>query len=683
MSFINPFFLIALGAAALPVLFHLVRKMQAKKVVFSSLMFLEATPKEVVRKRRLRDILLMLMRCALFALLAVVFARPFLPQETLPFVPQREDRSVVLLVDQSMSMQAEGRFERAKEEALARLAEAEGNDEFSVLAFSDAAQQLTPFSNDLALHRSVIEGLEPGYRPTDFYEPLRRAAEILEDARHGQRILVFISDFQQAGWTGTLDNWKLDPGVAFVPVSVAAGDVANAFVEAFAVRTQRTGADAAVRFDARIAAQGGKETQENTARLVVDGAEIDRQTLGARAENRLSTEQFAPREGFFQGELTLGDDALAADNRYFVTYSVTARPKLLAVDEGARGLSDAFFLRTAFALGDNARYEFAEGGQERLTRGILRGYNVVFLTAPGNLTSSHTEALRDFVSSGGTLIVSPGDRSEVASLSRLLTTLGVGQASEIIDARRVQATDAIIGEVELRHPIFEVFAGSGRGAILQPRFRRYLRLVPDSAAAVRARFDTADPMLVERRLGAGKVLAYTSTFNTAWTDFPLDESYVPFVYQLARYAVESGAARHQYTVGDVVALSGQPAQVWDVRTPEGNVFQVQNDSTGVGFFREASLPGHYVAVQGTRRFPFSVNVNPAESDLQARDAEEVYAAVVPPSEDVATTPEQATALAIEDEEKQQKLWRVLLLLAIALFAAETFLANRRTKPQHV
>lgn len=681
MSFINSFFLFALGAAALPVLFHLVRRLQAKKVMFSSLMFLQATQKEVVRKRRLRDVLLMLLRCAVFALLALVFARPFLPQETLPFLPEREARSVVLLVDQSMSMQAGDRFERAKQEALTRLAEAEGSDEFSVVAFSDAAQQLTPLSEDVSLHQAVLSSLEPGYQPTDFYEPLRRATEILNDARNEQRTIVFISDFQQAGWTGTLDNWKLDPGIAFVPVTVADGAVANAYVEGFAVRTQRTGTDVAVQFDAQITAEGGRENEGNTALLSVDGAQVDQRTLGPRADHRLSAEQIAPREGFFQGELTLGDDALTADNRYFVTYAVTARPSMLAVDEGARGASDAFFLRTAFALGDNARYDFAEGGQGRLTRGILRGYNVVFLTAPGALTSSQVDALRNFMEAGGTLVVSAGDRPQVTALSGLLTSLGIGSATEVVNARAAQATDAIIGEVDLRHPIFEVFAGSGRGAILQPRFRRYLRVVPDSAATVLARYDTADPMLLERRVGSGKVLVYTSTFNTAWTDFALDESYVPFLYQLAKYAIESGATRHQYTVGEVVALRGQPEQVWDVRTPDGDVFQVQNDSTGAGFFREAAVPGHYVAVQGTRRFPFSVNVNPMESNLEARDAEEVYAAVVPPSDDVALTPEQATALAIEDEEKQQKLWRVILLLILALFLAETFLANRKLKPQ--
>ncbi len=47
------------------------------------------------------------------------------------------------------------------------------------------------------------------------------------------------------------------------------------------------------------------------------------------------------------------------------------------------------------------------------------------------------------------------------------------------------------------------------------------------------------------------------------------------------------------------------------------------------------------------------------------------------SEDVATDPEQAASLIVEDEERKQKLWRYLIMLILGLFAFETVLANRK------
>ena len=676
MSFINGFFLFAISAALLPVLFHFVRKMKAKKVPFGSLMFLKATPKELIKKRRLRDLLLMALRAAIFGLLAFAFARPFIPQDQIPFIPQRQDQSVVILLDRSYSMQVGDVFERARQEVLDRLDAAGRNDEFSVIAFADDAQQLTPLSSDLALHRNVVGTLDLSYRPTDFYNPLRLAAEVLKDARYDDRTLVLISDFQRNGFAGSLENWTLDEDVAFVPVKIAPDEVHNAYVEEFDLTTKRTAEDVAVRYDARVRAEGRSAGQEKAVGLTLDQQEVDQKTLPALASSQVSFQQMASREGFFQGHLALGDDDLAVDNQFYFTYPVAGRPSLLVVDGGA-GSRDAFFLRKAFDLGETALYDFEVGGRGRLGRATLRNYDVVFLANTAALTEAQAANLREFVERGGSLIVSFGEQVDVAAFSGNLRALGVGRTDRVVTARSVQGVEAIVGEVDLRHPIFELFAASGMGAILRPKFRRYVRVVPDTNAVVVGTYDTEDPFLIERRLGQGKVLVYTSTFSTRWTDFPINELYVPFLYQVARYAVSASEARHQYTVGEVVALKGQPEEEWEVRTPDDKLFKVTLDEAGSGFFRETERPGHYVAAQGRSVLPFSVNVDPRESVLETRDEEEAYVAVAGTSEDVATDPEQAAALVVEDEERKQKLWRYLLLLVIGLFALETVLANRR------
>ncbi len=676
MSFITPLFLIGISAALLPVLFHFVRKMKAKQVPFGSLMFLKATPKELIKRRRLRDLLLMALRAAIFGLLAFAFARPFIPQESLPFVAQRQDQSVVILIDHSYSMQVGDLFERAREEVLTRLDAAGSNDEFSLIAFGDDVRQLTPLSRDLALHRAVATELTVGNRPTDFYNPLRLATEVLKDARHDDRAIVFISDFQRGGFTGSLENWELDDDLAFIPVKIADDDIDNAYFEDFDLTTKRTADDVAVRYDARVRAQGRRAAQEKTVSLSVDQQEADRRTLPALASSQVSFQQIAPREGFYQGHLALADDALAVDNRFYFTYPVAGRPSLLTID-GGPGSRDAFFLRKAFALGETALYDFEEGGRGRLSRAALRNHDVVFLANVAALTEAQAGNLRAFAEQGGSVVISFGEQVDIPAFSGLLRTLGVGRADRVVTPRSVQSVEAIIGQVDLRHPIFELFAASGMGAILRPKFRRYVRVVPDTNAVVVGTYDTDDPFLIERRLGQGKVLVYTSTFSTRWTDFPINELYVPFLYQLARYACSASEAQHQYTVGEVVPVKGRPDEEWDVRTPDGKVFKVAIDASGTGFFRETETPGQYVAARGRTTFPFSVNVDPRESVLETRDEEEAYVAVVGTSEELATSPEQAAALIVEDEERKQKLWRYVLMLIVGLFVVETVLANRR------
>ncbi len=685
MSFINPFFLFALATAALPVLYHLVRRIQARQVPFSSLMFLKMTPREVVRRRRIQHWLLMLMRCGILALLALAFARPFIPEDQIPFVSQRENQSVVLLVDNSFSMQyasssAESFLDVARREALDKLGEAAENDEFAVVVFSDEVRQLTPLDTDLALHRNALQdALEPSYRITDFYKPMRLAEEILESAEHRVRRIVLISDIQQTGWQGAFENWKLDPSIDFEIVPVGQEGRENSFIEAFSLSERRVEDGVVHRFNARVSAGLDAGLPLNTIGLELDGSRVDEKRVGGDEVRNAFFQYRAPREGVFQGEIRLEEDNLLADDVRYFTFSVEERPALLGVGGTARELtSAAYYLERAFNQGDRALFAFDAVAGDGISGSTLRGRRMAFLFA-STLTPGDAQVITRYVEEGGSVLVAFDEQVNLPSYSGLLAELGVGRAEEIVRARSEQGYDSIIGEVDTRHPIFSIFAETGSGAIFRPRFRQYVRLEPDTSAQVLGRYDSGDPFLVEAERGKGRVLVYTSSLSPSWTDFTINELYVPFLYQLVKYTLSADASRQEYRVGDVVELDGRPGSEWDVRAPGDIVYKVPIDETGTGFFREANVPGHYTAAHEGAQLFFSVNVDPQESLLASRDAEEAYGAVVPPPEDVPLTVEEARLMELDDEERQQKFWRYVILLMVVLYALETFLANRKQK----
>ena len=154
--------------------------------------------------------------------------------------------------------------------------------------------------------------------------------------------------------------------------------------------------------------------------------------------------------------------------------------------------------------------------------------------------------------------------------------------------------------------------------------------------------------------------------------------YIPFLYQLVKYGLSTNSIRQEYLVGETVRLEGQPGEEWDVRAPGDNLFKVLLDESGQGFFRETDIPGHYTAAGSGNQVIFSVNVDPGESLLAIKDAEEAYGAVVPPPDDVPLTVEEARLVELDDEERQQKFWRIVIFLMLLLFALETFIANRKT-----
>ena len=569
-------------------------------------------------------------------------------------------------------MQLPGVFERARAEVIREIANTADPDEIALVGFTDRAEQLTPLSRDGAAHRSVARGIAPSYRPTEFYGALRLAGDILQDAGHEQRRVVLVSDMQRIGFTPSLENFTLPEGTTFVPIKITSSDGSgNFYVEEFRLAKRRSGDTLAVRYDARIRSEGEAELEEKVVTLTVGQQAADRSTLPGGKSIPVTFRQTVQRTGFFQGSVSLAQDALPIDDEYHFTYRSADSPSVLAVDR-APERRDAFFLQHAFSASEASPFSFDVARDTHVS--TLRPHDVVIVSILAATTEIETEALRTFVEDGGGLIPSFGETTVAASWSRTLESLGIGRTDGVASARVRQGADAIIGQIEERHPIFEPLISAGRGAILRPTFRRYLVVTPDSGASVQGSCDTGDPFLIERRLGRGRILAYSSSFSTSWTDFPLDELYVPLVYRMAEYAYGASEAQYRFTVGDGVPLAGQPSDEWDIRAPSGSISKVSLDGSGSGFFRDTDEPRQYAATSGRNSLRFSVNVDPRESDLSTRDEEEAYAAVKSASSERSESSAEAS-VDVEREEMQQELWRVFLFPAIGLFLVETLLAH--------
>src|SRR3954469_3848447 len=136
MGFVAPLVLVALGALAVPVFVHLIQRERKRVVQFPSLMFLQRIPYQSVRRRRIRDVLLLLMRLAALALIVLAFARPFFRRDALSAAAQSGAREAVILVDTSYSMGYGDRWSRAQAAARAAVSALSAGDRASLVFFS-------------------------------------------------------------------------------------------------------------------------------------------------------------------------------------------------------------------------------------------------------------------------------------------------------------------------------------------------------------------------------------------------------------------------------------------------------------------------------------------------------------------------------------------------------------------
>ena len=101
--FMNPLMLIGLAGVALPVLAHLLSRSKFDVVNWGAMQFLNPSRK-TRQKMRLEELLLLLVRIGIIALLGFAFARPWINSWFLMGYSSAGNRDVVLIIDGSNSM---------------------------------------------------------------------------------------------------------------------------------------------------------------------------------------------------------------------------------------------------------------------------------------------------------------------------------------------------------------------------------------------------------------------------------------------------------------------------------------------------------------------------------------------------------------------------------------------------
>src|SRR5439155_15865597 len=135
MSFLAPLFLFGALAVALPIVFHLIRRLAKEKLPFSSLMFLQPTPPRLTRRNRLENIFLLLLRCLVLCLVALGFARPFFQEPMLTEPANDTGKKIILLVDTSASMRRQNLWSAALAKAEDVLSKTSPADQLAVFTF--------------------------------------------------------------------------------------------------------------------------------------------------------------------------------------------------------------------------------------------------------------------------------------------------------------------------------------------------------------------------------------------------------------------------------------------------------------------------------------------------------------------------------------------------------------------
>jgi len=673
MAFLAPLFFIALAGLAIPVLLHLTQKEKKEVVYFPSLMFVRKIPYQASRRRRIQNWLLLLLRLAALALIILAFARPLLTRDDAPVAIGQGAREVVVLLDTSYSMGFGPRWAAAVDAARNAVSGLGPSDRASIVAFGSGTEILLRSTAEHSALNSAIAAAKPGASATRYAPALKVAGSLLAESTLPRREVVLISDFQRSGWRGQ-EGSALPAGATLTPVAIqGTSDRPNLSVTAVSLQRSRFATQERVTVTAGVTNRSERAVSGQPITLEAGGLPVATKSLNIEAGGSTSV-SFDPvtiSGRNYKGTVRLGEDALTADNAFNFVVSPSEPVHVVVVDRGgAAGL----YLAQAFAIGDAPKFDVVTRQPESLTDDDLRKTSLVVLNdvAAG---APLARRLLKFVDGGGGLLVAAGPRAAWPRDVDLLPA-SIGNPVD-----RTRGEPARVGGIEFGHPVFEAFRAPRSGDFSAVRVYGYRNVGPTAGAQVLARFDAGAAAVIERRVGAGRVLLWASTFDQGWTDLPIRSVFLPFVHRAATHLVAYVPSQPWSTVGQILDTSLAGAHKGQsipniVLTPSGTRLPVNGDGTEV---IELAEQGFYeLRGESNDLAVVASNVDPAEADLTAMDPQDVVAASTgeAPSDGL---PANTTPQTPETRERSQRLWWYLLCAGVALLATETLVSNRLAK----
>jgi Aerotolerance regulator N-terminal/von Willebrand factor type A domain len=672
VQFLTPLFLVGLAGLAIPIVLHLIQRERKNVVPFPSLMFLRRIPYQSVRRRRIRHWMLLMMRLAALALIVLAFARPFIRRTEIS-AGASGARELVILLDRSYSMGYGDKWSKAIAAAQSAINGLTPADRGSIVLFGTNTEVGLRSAGDRGRLQAAIAGVQPSAAATRYGPALKLAGSILSDSALPRREALLISDFQRSGWQGS-EGVRLPDGAVLTPSEISDSGKSNLAIAP--VTLQRSEFQNQQRVIVTTGAVNHNDTAASNVEvtLEVGGRAIQTRRLSVAAHGSVST-TFDPvtvSEKNVRASVRLADDALARDNVFNFVVSPEDPLHVIIGERPGGQRNTSLYLARAVAVSEEPRIDAKVRQADSLSAEDLATAGVVILNdAP--IAQSTAERLQRFVDRGGGLFIALGDRAAWPATVDILP----GVPGDIVD--RSRGTPARLGALEYGHPLFEVFRGPRTGDFASARFYGFRSIKPAASVQTLARFDDGQPALIERRVGAGHVLMWTSTLDTGWTDLALKPVFVPFVHRVIRYLGAYREPKPWRTVGDVVdpVLHARGPDVSRVAlTPSGQRISLDGDGPEV---LELAEQGFYeFRTQGSRDSEAPVvvasNVNLSESDLTRLDPQEIVAAAVGRAGGGGTGPTAPPS--DEAQEAAQRVWWYLLFAGLLLLGVETIVANR-------
>lgn len=690
MNFLNPLALIGLAAAGIPLILHLLNLRKLKTVEFSTLRFLKELQKTKIRRLKLKQILLLILRTLIIIFAVMAFARPTI-QDSLPILSTYAKTSAAIIIDNSFSMDVSdeygNRFKQAKNIAESIIKKLNEGDEACILTMTESSE----FRNDkltrnISLLQKELEDLKISNTVANIRKPLIEAGKLLNESMNLNKEIYIISDAQANVFHEEFKDSSSRPEIItnafFVPVGKESqAGLRNLSMDSLRVISRIFQLEKLVEVEAQIRNNSDKDISGILASMYFNQERVAQRTIDIPAGELKSILISAPasKAGLNKAYIELEEDALDVDNKRYFGFAIPPAPNIALVgpDDKTRYIS--------YALSNSLI------APEKLTifspqkfSGIDVSKFEIIICAGGPYKSSDYDRLVQFVSDGGSALMFADSEADMKTFNTGMVRLGLGDIKEITFPEPFPGS---FSSVEKLHPLFDgVFKGATNRKEIVESPKIFRAMVNNGGRPIISMQDGY--FLSESVLGDGKVIYCAVTPNTEWSTFPITGLFPAMIYRSILYMTTGEDMGHNILAGESLMLQ-LPKKFattgnFKIIDPMNAEFYKQAlilpSGANLSFGKQEQLGNYAVYTSNDKNVAVvSVNPDPSESLPVSLKKDEIIKALeskLAPGSHIEIIEESKDLQAgIARAKTGSELWQLFIIAAILCAIAEMLVAR--------
>jgi hypothetical protein len=570
-TFLNPLLVWGTLLGAIPIIIHLLNRRRFRRVEWAPMRYLKLTIQRNRRRIQIEQLILLLVRIALPVLLFLFLARPLVnPTGLERWLGGGGRTSHVIVVDDSLSMgYAAGgapALHRARDVAAALLNGIRPADRCTLVAAS--APRAPLFLEVEGARREELASAVLTLPQTETHAAWPAVLEavdgVLQACTYPTRQVTILTDLRKAGWDAGVSavarRWN-EQGLRVRLVDVGADDTANVALESLKPLDRTVLAGAESRWEAVVRNASPRVLNGIKAVLRVDDrpTEITLPEIPPRQSAKVALAVRFPGAGPHDVSLQLPEDELPGDNQQWAAVPVKESLLIRLVDgepsnEPFGSEVDYLAAPLSIGVGDAEAWRVEVVTEDDFVSPRLEPPDVLVLANVAAPSPEQAARLAAAVRGGMGLMIFTGAKLDAGLYNDLLYRRGERLLPCTLRAQVDTDVRGVFVEPVHPSPIEKLL--SLKPSALERVAARQIMAVDEATepgtVRVLARWNDAarSPAVVERVVGDGRVLLWTTTADRAGNDWPIEPSFVLAVREAVRGTARPTPLTNTVSAGD-------------------------------------------------------------------------------------------------------------------------------------